>query len=191
MALPNPAISVDDYLRYERESNVKHEYFAGEIFAMAGATPNHNIITSSANRHVGNRLAQSSCIVFSSDQKVRTTSGLYTYPDVTVVCGKPIYDDKHPDILLNPMLIIEVLSPTTEKYDRGKKFAHYRSLPSFQEYVLIAQDAYWVECFSKHDNGEWVFQSAIGANSTITLKTFEITLSLTDLYQHIDFPEEA
>jgi Uma2 family endonuclease len=191
MALPNRAISPDDYLKMERESQIKHEYFAGEVFAMAGASPNHNIITASANRHVGNQLAQRPCIVFSSDQKVKTATGLYTYPDVTVVCGKPIYDDKHADILTNPTLIVEVLSPTTEKYDRGKKFEHYRSLPSFQEYMLIAQDAYWVEVFSRQENGEWLYQSAIGADSMIALRTFGITLSLAELYQKIDFPDET
>jgi Uma2 family endonuclease len=111
--------SIEDYLALEEKSQTKHEYLAGKVVALAGASPNHNLILSSTIIELGVILRGRGCFIYPSDQKVKTPSGLIAYPDVALVCGKPEYDEKHPDVLLNPSVIIEVLSPSTEKYDRG------------------------------------------------------------------------
>ncbi len=136
-----PFLTPQDYLALERQAETKSEYYAGEVFAMAGASRKHNtIVTNLAYLLVG-QLKGRSCEVYNSDMRVKVSAtGLYTYPDLVVVCGKPRFDDDQEDTLLNPTVIIEVLSKSTEAYDRSEKFAQYRALELMADYLLIAQD---------------------------------------------------
>ena len=133
-------VTVEEYLRLERASEIKHEYFRGQMYAMAGASLPHNTIVGNLLRHLGNALEGGPCRPYPSDLRVRCTKGLYTYPDVVIVCGPPELEDSNSDTLLNPRVVIEVLSPTTERYNRGDKFDHYSEIASLREYVLIATD---------------------------------------------------
>jgi len=131
----------EEYLEYERKSEIRHEYIDGEIYEMAGANKRHNRISVNVVRLLDNQLLERDCNVYGSDMRVRITSiGKYTYPDVIAVCGEEIFEDETEDTLLNPMLIVEVLSKSTEAYDRGGNFEYYQTIESFQEYVLITQE---------------------------------------------------
>ena len=189
-------MTLEEYLEFERNSEEKHEYLDGEVWllhrepmAMAGAKPKHNLISVGLSTHLSILLRGRGCRVYNSDQKLRTPSGLSTYPDVTVVCGKPQYDDKHPEILLNPILIAEVLSPSSERSDRGSKFGHYRSVTSLQAYLLIAQDTYSVELYSRQGK-DWVFSNAMGSGSILLIPALGISLSLADIYETAMLDEE-
>ena len=145
-AMPKPLLTPEEYLARERRAETKSEYLRGEVFAMAGASRAHNLIASNAAGELRQQLRDRPCEVYPSDMRVKVSpSGLYTYPDVTVVCGEPQFEDAEVDTLLNPKVLVEVLSPSTADYDRGGKFTHYRRLPSLQEYVLISQDRPLVE----------------------------------------------
>ncbi len=136
-----PFLSPQEYLAMERQAETKSEYYAGEVFAMAGASRKHNLIVPNLAYLLVGQLKSRSCEVYNSDMRVKVSAtGLYTYPDLAVVCGKPRFDDDQEDTLLNPTVIVEVLSKSTEAYDRGEKFAMYRALESMTDYLLIAQD---------------------------------------------------
>ncbi len=139
-------INSEEYLEAERKAEFRSEYFDGEIFAMSGASRKHNIIVFNLSGILYRQLRNRNCEAYSSDMRVKVSSaGLYTYPDVAIVCGKPLFDDAHLDTLLNPAVIIEVLSESTEHYDRGGKFKNYRTLESLSDYLLIAQNTVSVE----------------------------------------------
>jgi Uma2 family endonuclease len=178
-------------LEFERKSEVKHEYFAGEIFAMAGAKRNHNKITTNLSGLVWQHLKGKSCESYSNDMRVLVPqTGLYTYPDLVVVCSEPIFQDDVFDTLLNPVLIIEVLSETTEKYDRGKKFQHYRSIETLYEYVLVSTDEARIEKFEKTGDGFWFLSEAVGIDAEIELTSIEAKIPLAEVYDKIDFSLE-
>ena len=140
-AIPKPSLTPQEYLARERRATEKSEYYRGEIFAMAGASFEHSLIKDNLARESGNQLKDKPCRVITSDLRIKVNAtGLYTYPDAVIVCDEPKFEDAQVDTLLNPRVIVEVLSDSTEKYDRGGKFAHYRQIPSLQEYVLVAQD---------------------------------------------------
>jgi Uma2 family endonuclease len=140
-AIPKTKLTAKDYLEFERNSDIKHEYFDGEIFEMSGAKRNHNKITTNLSGLVWQHLKGKNCENYSNDMRVFVPeTGLYTYPDLVVVCGEPQFQDDVFDTLLNPVLLVEVLSDSTESYDRGKKFQHYRSIESLQEYILVSQN---------------------------------------------------
>lgn len=181
-------MSVEDYLAFERASEEKHEYLNGEIFLMSGASPNHNLVFGNTYASLHAQLRQRPCIVFPSDQRVRVRdTGLYTYPDISAICGEPQFDN---DTLLNPTLIVEVLSPSTESYDRGRKFQHYRALESLQEYVLIAQDdSTHIERYLRQPNNEWLLADATGLDASITLSSIGCTLALADVYEKVTFED--
>lgn len=192
-ALPgfNKPITETDYLALDRESEIKHEFIDGEIYAMRGASRNHNLIVVSTIATLYNQLRDKSCETYPSDMKVRTPSTRsYTYPDITVVCDEPQFDDDQRDILLNPTLIIEVLSPNTERYDRGKKFQRYRELKSLQEYILIAQDSPHIERFVHQKDGFWQFSEADGLEASLDLTSIGCKLALTDVYEQITFDSD-
>src|SRR6266550_6315344 len=145
---PKTFLSPQEYLEIERKAEHKSEYYAGEMFAMAGAGSSHNLIAVHAAALLDQQFRGRPCRVYNSDQRVRVTqTGLYTYPDVSAVCGEPRLEDNHLDTLLNPILIIEVLSPSTEAYDRGRKFEQYRTIPTLLQYVLIASDHVYVDVY--------------------------------------------
>jgi Uma2 family endonuclease len=178
-------ISVEEYLALEREDKDKHEYLNGEVFAMNGASYNHTLITLNVAAALLTQLRKRECTVHSSDLRVKVSpTGLYTYPDVVVVCGEPQFDDQMKDTLTNPTLIVEVLSETTKSYDRGDKFAHYRSLPSFMEYVLIAQDRPHIEHFLREPK-RWTLYEIDGMEDTIELPSIGCILSLAGVYDKV------
>jgi len=190
-AIAKTKLTPEEYLEFERKSEIKHEYFDGEIFAMSGAKRNHNKITTNLSGLVWQHLKSKNCENYSSDMRVFVPeTGLYTYPDLVVVCGEPKFKDDVFDTLLNPVLLIEVLSDSTEGYDRGKKFQHYRSIESLQEYVLVAQDEARIEKYVKRGDGFWFFTEAVGVESEIEFASIECRIALGEVYDKIDFTDE-
>lgn len=180
----------EEYLLLEREAETKSEYFLGEIFAMAGASIEHNALVANLIQSIGFKLKGKPCRVYPSDLRVKVNrNGLYTYPDVTIVCGKPVLEDDKNDTLLNPKVIFEVLSETTEKYDRGKKFQLYRELDSLEEYVLVSQEFQRVEKYSRDVSGFWRLQDCTPKSPLLTLSAIECELSLSEIYENTDIPE--
>lgn len=183
-------ISVAEYLYQEERAEFKSEYFNGEVFAMAGGSAEHNLISSNLIRELGNQLEERPCLVYGSDQQVKILeTGLHTYPDIAVVCSAPQFEDNRRRRLLNPILIIEVLSPSTEAYDRGDKFGHYQQLPSLQEYVLIASDKRRMECFSRQGEGNnWLLTTCSEPDATLELLSIRCHLSVDRVYRKVEFP---
>lgn len=190
MALPKEKIyySPEDYLAMERASETKHEYIDGYVYAMAGESPNHGRIKSDANRILGNQLVGKSCETFTSDMKARTPGlNIFGYPDVLVVCSKLVFHDQFKDAILNPKVIIEVLSPSTEAYDRGEKFASYRQLESLTDYLLIAQDKVHTEHYVRHGKF-WLLSEEKELTQSVYLESIDCHLPLQDLYARVEFP---
>lgn len=182
-------IAESEYLEMEAVSPVKHEYFDGEIFQMAGASYDHNLATGNIYASLHFQLRRRDCSVVQNDMRLFIeTSGLYTYPDVMVVCGKPeIKKYKGLDNLLNPNLIVEVLSPSTADYDKGAKFDHYRTIESLQEYVLVWQDKKRVARYTRQADESWVLRDFIGEEAEIVLSSIDCRLSMEDIYDKVDF----
>lgn len=184
-AQPQPHFTVAEYLAQENESTFKHEYFQGRVYAMSGASPAHSVISTNLAALFVAQLRGSSCTTFSNDTRITVpANGLYTYPDLSIVCGKPIFDEQDPYALVNPTVIIEILSNSTEAYDRGSKFQLYRGLPSLQEYVLIAQNQPRIERFLRPD---WALTDCAGLDSSLTLVSLPCTLKLAEVYERITF----
>ena len=185
-AQQKPYLTATEYLAIERQAETRSEYLDGEMFTMAGGSRRHNLIKGNTERELSLQMKTRSCEVYSSDQRVHIpATGLYTYPDVLVVCGEPHFDDEQGDTLLNPTLIVEVLSPNTEAYDRGKKFEHYLSIDSLSEYLLISQDEPRIEQFVRQDGGRWLFTAVAGLDSRITLPSILCELSLAEVYDKV------
>ncbi|MCC6617213.1 MAG: Uma2 family endonuclease [Anaerolineae bacterium] len=183
--------TIDDYLAYEGAHQIKHEYVMGYVYAMAGANKAHIRITGSAYASLYNQLSGRDCNVDSVDMRVGTPSGLFSYPDIVIVCGKEETRTDHGTVtLLNPTAIIEVLSPTTEVYDRTTKFDHYKSLSSLQEYVLIAQDERRIECFRRQPNDLWE-HSVVRDKGAMLLTSVDCTLALEDVYARVTLDDPA
>ncbi len=182
-------LSPEEYLAWEEDQEEKHEYFNGRIYAMSGGSLEHATILQNLSLAFGNRMRGRSCRVFTSELRVQVReTGLYTYPDFTVVCGEMQLDRTTKSVtLLNPTLIVEVLSPSTEAYDRGEKFAHYRRLTSLTDYVLISTKSPLVEHFRR--NGEdWNLSLRSGLESNLELGTLGIELPLNEIYELVEFP---
>jgi Uma2 family endonuclease len=187
-SLAQPSLTPEEYLAIERKAAHKSEYVNGHVFAMAGASLEHNQITFNIAVELGVQLRGRPCAAYVSDLRVKVTAtGLYTYPDVVALCGEAIFEDSAMDTLVNPQVIIEVLSESTEAYDRGEKFAHFRRLPTLTDYVLIAQDKVRVEHYVRQDR-QWVFSEADEWNDTIHLNSIDCTLALRDIYDKVEFP---
>lgn len=186
---PVPQITTAaEYLAFERKSEERHEYVNGEIRLMSGASRAHNRITANLGLVLGNSLKGKPCEYFLTDMRVKIAAdGRYTYPDVSVVCGGSAFEDGEVDTLLNPNVVIEVLSKSTAAYDRGDKFASYRNLPSLREYLLVSQDSPTVEHFVRLDDGAWRFNPTEGLDGEIRLTTVDVRLPLRDLYDKVDF----
>ncbi len=183
-------ISLQEYLNRERKATFKSEYFQGEVFAMAGGSPKHSLIGANFVREAGNALKGKPCAVFNSDLRVRIQpTGLYTYPDASIVCGELKFDDDQQDTIVNPTVIVEVLSDSTEKYDRGRKAVHYRQIASMQELVLIAQDYSHVERFTRQADGNWLFQEEKVLTACFHLPSLGISLALAEIYRNVQFDE--
>jgi len=176
------------YLALERDAEFKHEYYDGYITAMAGVGPEHNQIALNIASRLNTELKNRECQAFSSDTRLCVSStGLYTYPDVMAVCGESLFQKiEGVDSLLNPTIIVEVLSPTTESYDRGGKFGHYRQLPSLKEYVLVSQDKVLVERYTRQGD-DWVLSEFKGLADTLQLRSIDCAVSLREIYAKVKF----
>ena len=191
-ALPKKQfISEEDYLTMEEVSPVKHEYFDGEIFQMAGASERHNNIAGNIYGELYVQMKKRPCKVYQNDMRLYIEKdGIYVYPDVMVVCGKPeIKKYKSLDNILNPVLIVEVLSDSTADYDKGAKFEQYRTIESFKEYLLVSQDAKQITRYTKQPDGSWVLMDFIGEKTEVELSSIESTLAMEDIYDKVDFEE--
>ncbi len=188
---PKTELTTEEYLAIEREAEIKHEYYRGEMFAMGGASHRHNLVSGNVFADIHSELKERDCQVFTNDMRVKVCpTGLYTYPDVIVTCEQPQFEDNHFDTLLNPQVIIEVLSDSTEQYDRGKKFEYYRQLASLKEYVLVSQDHAHIERFS-HQDGKWVLSEATGLDAALELPSVDCQLKLADVYAKVEFEKSA
>jgi Uma2 family endonuclease len=192
MGLPQPKLyfSPEDYLAFERTAQTRHEYLDGQIYAMAGGSPPHNAICFNATVTIGSQIKGRNCRGYTADQKVRTDpQDLFSYPDITIVCGEPKFHDEHKDVILNPTVIIEVLSPATEDYDRSEKFARYRTLASLRDYVLIAQAKPCIEHFMRQKGKrQWLYNVETELTGSIWIESIRCDLKLADVYELIEFP---
>ncbi|MEZ4528368.1 MAG: Uma2 family endonuclease [Desulfobacterales bacterium] len=185
-------ITPDEYLFMEREAEFKSEYYDGEIFAMAGASRRHNLICGNVFAAIHAQFKNRSCEAYTGDMRVRVSeTGLYTYPDVLALCEPPRFDDEEKDTLLNPSLIVEVLSKSTESYDRGEKFAHYRTISSLKEYVLISQDRMQIEHYLRQSNNRWMLSEFSHTEDTVELPSAGCSLKLSEVYDKVDFFENT
>lgn len=181
---PDTQYSAQEYLEMERRADYKSEFFEGEIFAMTGASRKHNLIAMNIGAGFHQQLRQRGCETYMNDMRVRVSpTGLYTYPDIIIVCGPPDFDDEQKDTLLNPTVIVEVLSASTESYDRGRKFEHYRSLACFQEYLLVHQDRLYVEHYIRQDNNTWLFSEYRNPDDIIRIDAADCCLNLEEVYE--------
>jgi Uma2 family endonuclease len=184
-------LSEAEFLERERNAELKSEFFGGEMFAMAGGTREHSLIGTNLARALGNRLENRPCVTFNADLRVKVeATGLLTYPDVTVVCGPERFLDEERDTLLNPTLLGEVLSDSTEAYDRGTKFSHYRLMPSVQHVLFVSQKEPRVERYTRVGE-EWRLCEASGLNATLELTALEITLALSEVFAKVEFGPRA
>lgn len=190
VAQPREALTIDEYFALERASDVRHEYFDGAIVSMVGASLPHNQIQINLAVSLKPQLRRKGCSVLGSDMRVRAgTQHTFCYPDLSVVRGKPELVPFRPDTLVNPIVLIEILSPSTELFDRSRKFSLYRQIPSLREYVLVAQDAPTIEHYLRQDDGTWRLSVVEGLTETITLPTIDCTLALADVYDEVAFPD--
>ncbi|MFN3638318.1 MAG: Uma2 family endonuclease [Chloroherpetonaceae bacterium] len=182
--------SLEEYLALEATSQEKHEYYNGEIFAMAGGTFRHAQIVENVFVALRQRLKGKPCQPKSSDMRIATPSGLYTYPDASVYCGKPELSEAQTE-LRNPVVIVEVLSASTRNYDRGEKFRLYRTIGSFREYVLVESESVLVEHYSKRETGEWVLREYTRLTDEVELHAIKENISLQEIYEEVTFNSKA
>jgi Uma2 family endonuclease len=182
-SLPKQHLTFEKYLEIERRAEEKSEYFGGELFLMSGASTNHNRIVRNIIRTLANQTMQGDCEVYPSDMRVKIGKlNKSAYPDVSMVCGEQLFADELNDTLLNPTVIIEVLSDSTEAYERGKKFEHYQQLDSFIEYILISQTPHRIEQFIRRDDRTWTYREFRSAEEIVQLESVACTLLLADVY---------
>lgn len=182
-------ISEEEYLRMEEVSPVRHEYFDGEIFQMAGASENHNSIAMNISSELHQKLKKRQCKVFQNDMRLYIEKEeIYVYPDVIVVCGKPKFKKyKSLENLLNPILIVEILSDSTADFDKGRKFEYYRTIESFKEYLLVSQKTKQIMRYTKQSDGSWNLMDFIGDATEIELSSIECSLNTSDIYDKVEF----
>lgn len=179
-------LTVPEYLALERAADYKSEYSRGEMRPMTGASRKHNLLVGNIYALLHSQLRKSNCEAYPSDMRVRVeATELLTYPDISVVCGEPRFDDSYKDTLLNPTVLIEVLSPSTAAYDRGEKFENYRQLPSLQEYLLVAQDKLHVEQYSRQPDNTWRFSEYKRIGDHLFLTSIQCELTLEDIYEKV------
>ena len=201
MGLPKtrPLMTVDEYLAFERAAEERHVYIDGEVFAMAGESFAHGYISVNLVVALATSLKGSPCAAHTKDMKVRSgpipeagrgTRGMFSYPDVVVVCGEPECHDAFHDVILNPTSIFEILSPSTEAFDRGEKFLRYQNWnPTLREYVLISQHRPVVERYSFKPDGTWEYQSFMGFEASVNISSIRCELKLADLYDRVTFDD--
>ncbi|HYH87435.1 MAG TPA: Uma2 family endonuclease [Pyrinomonadaceae bacterium] len=177
----------DEYLALERQAEYKSEFFNGEISAMTGASRRHNLVAANVLAALHAQLRKRPCEIYTSDMRVKVSAtGLYTYPDVVIICGEPSFDDKRNDTLVNPTALVEVLSKTTASYDRGEKFEHYRKITSLADYLVIAQNKYHVEHYTRQPDNQWLLAETDDIRQTIQIPSIECNLALVDIYDKVE-----
>jgi len=177
--------TADEYLTLERSASSKSDFHDGQIYAMTGASRKHNLITVNIARELSQQLKKRPCEAYINDMRVKAAqANSYHYPDIAVVCGTPQFEDSQVDTLLNPALLIEVLSPSTEAYDRGGKFAHYRKIASLREYLLVAQDQSGIERYVRQGD-VWILTEAEGLEASVPLESIDCVLSLREVYDKV------
>jgi Uma2 family endonuclease len=182
-------ITPEQYLEIERKAEFKSEYYRGEMFLMGGAREAHNLIVLNLAAELRQQFRKRPCRAYMNDMRVLVNAtGLYTYPDVAAVCGEPQFLDETRDTLLNPSLIVEVLSPSTEGFDRGRKFEHYRSVESVGEYLMLASERVSAELYTRQPDGRWLLTFAGRLEDSLDLQSVGVHLALADLYEKVDFP---
>ena len=185
--VPQTRLTPDEYLAWERKAKRKNEYLCGHILAMSGASFTHNIITANTTTALNNQLVESGCIVVASDMRVWTSPEVsYFYPDVLVVCDEPRFEDDTFDTLLNPIVLVEVLSPSTEAYDSKEKFEHYKQLTSLREYLLVSQNQAHVKHYFRHGT-QWILTEFRLLEDVLTLDSIKCQLFLREIYAHVNF----
>lgn len=186
MSLPQQKLTPQEYLDIERKAETKSEFLDGEMFAMTGGSEPHALIILNIGAELRNRLKGRPCRARASELRVKiTATGLYTYPDVIAACNEPQFEDSHIDTLLNPTVIFEVLSPSTEAYDRGKKFAYYRTVASLTDYVLVAQDRIQVERYTRQPDGTWTLTDWSRISDNLSLASIDVTIPLAEIYDKV------
>jgi Uma2 family endonuclease len=184
--------TIEEYLQMERASDEKHEYYKGEIFAMAGASNRHNVIFSNVFGELFSRLRNSPCRPYGSDQRIHIPENtLFTYPDISIICGSIIASDKDEDTATRPIVIIEILSKATRNYDRGEKFRLYRAIPTLREYMLVDSDNVWVEIFRINDHGHWELEEYKTLQETVLLPAINVSLKMEEIYSGTLLTETA
>lgn len=185
----------EQYLALEREAFERHEWLDGMIYAMAGESPEHSLISANVTITLGSQLRGKPCAVYSPNMKVYSRlpsdvglKGLFSYPDCTVVCGQALFHDEYRDVLINPRLVVEVLSPATERYDRGKKFLRYQQNQSLSDYVMIAQAYPSIEHYARQTSGNWVYSVTTELTASVAFESLECRLPLAEVYDRIVFP---
>jgi Uma2 family endonuclease len=182
-------LTIEEYLQWEKESQQKHEYYQGEIFAMAGAGLRHNILQVNLISAIATALKGKGCRPFGSDMRMCIPENtLYTYPDVSIYCGELNLSEFEENAILNPTIIIEVLSPSTKQYDRGEKFKLYRDIPTLKEYILVDSESINIESFRINSNGFWELHEYKSVNDQLLLPTIELSRSLQDIYEGTKLP---
>ena len=185
---PPGRLTEDEHLTIERAAEFKSEFFDGEMFAMAGGTPEHSLIATNLAREMGNGLRGKAGVPSNTDLRVLVEpTGLFTYPDLSVVCDGLKFAPGTDDTVINPTVLVEVLSDSTEAYDRGKKFEHYRRIPSLRDYLLVSPKEPRVEMFSRQPDGRWLWQEAAGIDASIELASLGIRLALAEIFAHVQF----
>jgi Uma2 family endonuclease len=185
---PKPRLTPEEYLVRERLAETKSEYYQGQVFAMAGASEKHNVIVTNLVLSLGNSLRRRDCRVYSSDMRLLVSNtGLYTYPDVIVVCGKPVLAEQQGDVLMNPLLIVEVLSESTKDYDRGGKFHQYMRIPSLQEYVTVSQTEKLIDQRIRQADNSWLIRELAPSDGKVPLPCLGTEFDFSDVYDKVEF----
>ncbi len=186
----SPIFTVESYLDFERVQLDRHEFLDGGVYAMAGESPNHSTIYFNLNAIVGLQLRGKRCRGFSPNMKIATNEkGLYSYPDLAIICGQPTFLDNTKDVITNPTAIFEVLSPSTESYDRGEKYLRYTNqIETLQNYILISQNKFLVEVFTREENGGWKKTEFSGIEAVCLIDSIECEIPLAELYDLVEFP---
>lgn len=187
-AAAQPRCTPEQYLAMERRADHKSEYINGRVVAMAGASRAHNLLAGNFYRELSRQLQGRPCEAYISDMRVKVSqTGLYTYPDVAVACGDIRYEDAGSDTLLNPAVIVEVLSPSTEAYDRGEKFAHYRRLESLREYLLVTQDKVRIEHYVRQGD-QWLLSEISDPQGSVHLAAIDCNVGVSEIYDKVLLP---
>jgi len=188
VAQPAKRLTETEYLELERQAEFKSEFFDGEVFAMSRGTPLHSQIAGNLIQVIGRQLREGRCIIYTSDLRLKVeATGLLTYPDLSVVCGPLQFAAGTDDTVVNPTVIVEVLSDSTEAYDRGKKFENYRQMPSLREYLLFGQKGPRIEQFVRQESEQWLLREAAGSEATLALPSLEIKISLAEVFAGVEF----